>query len=169
MASCAACNATIFFGGNRNGDLRFCNARCEQNGLLSIRASEIPKEVVSKHLDELHRGNCPKCGGDGPVDVHTSYRIWSALVMTQYASRPSICCQGCGTKQRIGDTAFSAVLGWWGFPWGILVTPIWIDRNVIGFFRNPDPSEPSPALEKVVRLHLASTVPQSVPQSRGGI
>lgn len=169
MASCAACDATIFFGGKRNGDLRFCNARCEQNGLLSIRANEIPTDVVSKHLGELHRGNCPKCGGDGPVDVHTSYRIWSALVLTQYTSRPSICCQSCGTKQRLGDTAFSAVLGWWGFPWGILVTPIWIGRNVVGFFRNPDPTEPSPALEKIVRLHLASSVPQSVPPSCGGM
>ena len=168
MASCAACNATIFFGGNRTGDLRFCNASCQRNGNLAIAASQLDADTVSQHLEKLHRGNCPKCGGEGPVDVHTSYRIWSALVLTQYSARPSICCKSCGTKQRIGDTVYSAVLGWWGFPWGILVTPIWIGRNVVGFFSNPDPEQPSPALEKGVRLHLASNVPQALPQARGG-
>jgi hypothetical protein len=156
MARCDYCNSMILFGGKKQGDLRFCDAKCEQRGVLALVASQLPADAVALHLGEVHRGNCPKCGGAGPVDVHTSYKVWSALVMTQWSSNPSVCCRSCGTKQRIGDTVYSALLGWWGFPWGLVMTPVQVGRNVVGFFRTPDPSGPSPALEKIVRLHLAA-------------
>jgi hypothetical protein len=50
----------------------------------------------------------------------------------------------------------SLLLGWWGFPWGVLVTPLQLGRNVIGFFSVPEPTSPSPALENMLRLQLAA-------------
>jgi hypothetical protein len=168
MASCAYCNSMILFGGRKQGDLRFCDAKCEQRGVLALVANQLPADAVAKHLGEVHGGSCPKCGGDGPVDVHTSYKVWSALVMTQWSSNPSVCCRSCGTKQRIVDTLSSALLGWWGFPWGILMTPVQVGRNVVGFFGGPDPAEPSAALEKIVRLQLAGHLTQDARPSRPG-
>ena len=168
MASCDYCNSMILFGGRRNGDLRFCNEKCEANGALALAARQLPADHVARELAKVHAGQCPKCGGEGPVDVHTSYKVWSALVMTQWSSNPTVCCRGCGTKQRIGDTVYSAVLGWWGFPWGILMTPVQVTRNVAGFFGGPDPSSPSPALEKIVRLHLAANASYNATPARGG-
>ncbi len=155
MASCAYCNTSILFGGKRLGDLRFCNAECQQRGGLAIVASEIPDSEVSRYVMQVHNGSCPLCNGQGPVDVHTSYRVWSALVLTQWSSRPSICCRSCGIKKTLGDTAFSAVLGWWGLPWGLLMTPVQIIRNVFSLVRGPDPTTPTPALHRLVRLRLA--------------
>ncbi|HEX6705623.1 MAG TPA: hypothetical protein VF169_12745 [Albitalea sp.] len=156
MASCAYCSTTILFGGTREGDLRFCNAKCQANGTLSRVATQLPREDVERYLGEVHRGNCPQCRGDGPVDLHTSYRVWSAVFLTQWSSRPAVCCKRCGTKRKIGDMVFSLVLGWWGLPWGLLMTPVQLGRNLVGAFRTPDPSRPSPALEKVLRLQLAA-------------
>jgi hypothetical protein len=158
MASCAYCNTTIIFGGKRNGNLRFCNAICEREGALALLAEALPAADVGPFIGRVHRGNCPKCSGPGPVDVHTSYRVWSALVLTQWSSRPMVGCKACGTKQQLTDIAFSLVLGWWGFPWGILMTPIQIGRNVWGLLSPPDPTSPSLALEKMLRLQLASTL-----------
>jgi hypothetical protein len=160
MASCAYCNTTILFGGKRNGNLRFCNAKCEQKGALTLAATELPDAEVGAYIGRVHRGNCPECSGPGPVDVHTSYRVWSALVLTQWSSRPLVGCRACGTKQKLTDTAFSLVLGWWGVPWGLLITPIQLGRNVWAIFRAPNPAVPSPALEKILRLHLASQLIQ---------
>jgi hypothetical protein len=169
MASCAYCNTTILFGGKKQGDLRFCNGECQQRGILASVASQIPKQEVDGYVAKVHRGTCPSCSGTGPIDVHTSYRVYSALIYTSWSSRPAVCCKSCGTKRKLGDTAFSVFLGWWGFPWGLLVTPLQIGRNVVGFFRTPDPSTPSPALEKMLRLNLAAQVLQSQQRKEPGL
>jgi hypothetical protein len=156
MATCAYCNTTIFLGGKRQGDLRFCNATCLQRGALASVARALPQPEVDQYVARVHRGQCPACQGVGPVDVHTSYRVWSLLFMTSWSSRPKVCCQGCGTKRKVGDTVFSVVLGWWGFPWGFLVTPMQVIRNVWGVVNQPDPSTPSPALEQMLRLEMAA-------------
>jgi hypothetical protein len=155
MASCAYCNTTILIGGKRQGDLRFCNVTCAANGALVEVANQLPLVEVMRYAQQVHGGNCPRCGGQGPADVHTSYRVWSALVMTNWSSRPAISCQSCGTKRKIGDAFFSLFLGWWGFPWGLLMTPVQLGRNLIGLFQATDPSQPSPALERMLRLQLA--------------
>jgi hypothetical protein len=66
-----------------------------------------------------------------------------------------VSCRNCAVKARLSDAAFSLVLGWWGFPWGLILTPIQVSRNVIGMWRDPDPQRPSPLLERAVRVHLA--------------
>ena len=69
MASCAYCNTTILFGGKRNGDLRYCNDKCQQQGALASVANQLPREQVAAYLGRVHRGNCPQCDGPGPVEV----------------------------------------------------------------------------------------------------
>ncbi|HEV7608702.1 MAG TPA: hypothetical protein VGO61_15265 [Steroidobacteraceae bacterium] len=156
MASCAYCDTFILFGGKKHDDLRYCNAECEQKGVLARTASQMSPHEVSRRVAEVHQGDCPNCRGHGPVDVHTSYRVWSALFMTQWASRPAVCCQSCGTKKKLGDAAFSFFLGWWGFPWGLLMTPVQVVKNLGGLAVRPDPRAPTPALERMVRMELAA-------------
>lgn len=167
MASCAYCSTTILFGGKRNGDLRFCNDKCEQKGALALIADQLSPADVASYIGSVHRGSCPECSGPGPVDVHTSYRVWSALLLTQWSSRPLVSCSRCGTKQKLGDTAFSLFLGWWGFPWGILMTPVQLGRNIFALLKGPDPASPSPALEKILRLHLAAQTIERERQAPG--
>jgi len=156
MAKCAYCSSTILFGGKQQGEARFCNAECQKHGVLASVAGQLPADQVDSYVRSVHGGDCPLCDGAGPVDVHVSYRVWSALVMTTWSSRPAVCCNTCGTRKKVGDMFFSLLLGWWGFPWGVLVTPLQLGRNVIGFFRVPEPTSPSPALENMLRLQLAA-------------
>jgi hypothetical protein len=156
VAKCNYCGTLILFGGEREGERRFCNATCREAGFIVVIADHVPAEDVAQQLRQLHSGNCPKCGGEGPVDVHTSHRIWSALVMTSYTSRPDVCCRRCAVKAKLGGITSSALLGWWGFPWGVLGTPIQISRNLFSMVTMPDPSHPSPLLENMVRLNIAA-------------
>lgn len=155
MAKCAYCNSTILFGGARDGDLRFCNSLCLKNGVAVRLAKRIPDEMIQGEVEAIHHGPCPQCSGPGPVDVHVSYRVWSALVMTSWQSRPQLCCPSCGVRNKLGDALFSLVLGWWGVPWGFLITPIQIVRNLAGLAFAPDPCKPSKALAMIVRTHMA--------------
>lgn len=158
MAKCTYCGSTILMGGKKEGELRFCNDQCLHKGALMTVADQVPDDIVQQHISAVHSGSCPLCEGQGPVDVHTSHRIWSALLLTSWCSRPQISCRACGIKHKIQDTFFSLFLGWWGFPWGIFITPVQIIRNVSGLFMAPDPTRPSEQLEKLLRMNLASQV-----------
>ncbi|MFO0946564.1 MAG: hypothetical protein U1D30_11535 [Planctomycetota bacterium] len=56
---------------------------------------------------------------------------------------------------------FSGLFGWWGFPWGLVFTPLQIYRNVRGILSPPDSRVPSPELEYVVRQKLAERVAEA--------
>jgi hypothetical protein len=156
MASCGYCGTTVLFGGTREGELRFCNAECQRKGFVAAVAQHIPDHVVSEQVWKVYQGLCPQCGGSGPVDVHTSYRVWSALALTSWSSRPHIVCRSCGSKARLGDAAFSLVLGWWGFPWGLIMTPVQVFRNAAGLVRTTGSTAPSSQLTHLIRLRIAA-------------
>ena len=103
----------------------------------------------------------------GPVDVHTSHSVWSALVMTKWRSTPLVCCQSCGTKAKLQGVLSSGLMGWWGFPWGLVMTPVQILRNVGGLFKAPDPAAPSDELVKMVRGQLSAQLLQEESRSAG--
>ena len=163
MAKCEFCNSTILFGGVRDGQLRFCNEKCRNQGALLFASQQVPENVVQQAVWEVHRGPCPKCQGSGPVDVHTSHHVWSALVLTSWQSTPHISCRRCGIKEQLSDAAVSIALGWWGFPLGLFVTPVQIARNFVSMMRRPDPNEPSANLSKIVRLNMASQAIANAP------
>jgi hypothetical protein len=159
MPSCAYCNSTIVFGAKRDEDLRFCNSKCREAGALRCRGDQLPSDAVRRVVSGVHEGLCPKCNGHGPIDVHTSYRVWSAVLLTSWRSKPCICCRGCGLREQMFSFLSCAVLGWWGFPWGFVITPMQLIRNLTGILSPPDPAQPSQRLEGLLRLRMAAQLP----------
>lgn len=156
MTKCDYCGTTILFGGQQTGLLRFCNAQCAQKGTLVVASRQLPDSLVQQQVWAVHQGACPECSGPGPVDVDTSYRVWSALVVTQWSSHPRVSCRPCGVKAKMGDILVSGLAGWWGFPWGFIVTPVQLGRNIMGLVRSPDATKPSRQLETMVRTMLVA-------------
>jgi hypothetical protein len=154
MAKCGYCGSMILFGGVTAGGRRFCNAQCAQSGQWLQVAAQIPADVVEKQVWEVHQGLCPVCKGRGPVDIHMGYQVWSALVLTSWKNTQRLSCRSCGIKHQLSNLAFSLVAGWWGFPLGLIMTPVQIFRNIAGMVGGPDPMKPSDKLESVVRMHL---------------
>lgn len=159
MAACNYCGTTILFGGKKEGGLRFCNDKCLEKGRVLIIADQLPQEYVDQYAQELYRGACPKCGkNNGPIDVRTSYQVWSALILTSWSSKPQISCRSCGIKSQATGLLSSLFLGWWGIPWGIFVTPVQIVRNFVAIVYSPDKGAPSKKLEQAAKLNLAQSV-----------
>ncbi len=155
MAQCSVCNSSILFGGVRDGENRFCSKKCHRQGLRVSASSQIPDNMVQQAAWEIYQGSCPKCQGSGPIDVHTSHQVWSALFLTSWRNTKRISCRRCGIKAQLGDLAFSFVLGWWGIPFGVLMTPVQIVQNFISMVRETDKAEPSAKLVKMTRLKMA--------------
>lgn len=167
MAKCSYCSTTLIFGGKKEGDLRFCNDECWQKGRVLLIANEIPDDVIKQYARDIHSGLCPKCEQQrGPVDVYTSHKIWSMILMTSWSSVPQISCRSCGVKAMLAGTASSFFLGWWGIPWGILITPVQIAKNVWGLLRIEESMQPSSKLERMVRINLASHALAQANQSK---
>ena len=116
----------------------------------------MPDELVDDALSALHAGPCPDCGGPGPVDVHTAHSAWSALVMTSWKSTPRVSCRPCATRAKLKAIAFTGAFGWWGFPWGLIASPVQIGRNVLEMMNGPRPDAPSAALEDIARRTVAA-------------
>lgn len=112
-------------------------------------------------MEEVHRSNCPRCNGPGPLDVYKAHQVWSALVLTSWSSRPALSCKSCGTKRQIGALLLSGLFGWWGFPWGLVMTPVQIARNIAEMAGGPKAGSPSALLEKFVRLQAGARLAQA--------
>ena len=158
MAACDYCGTSILFGGIKEEGYRFCSEDCHGNGFLLALADRIPPEMVQEYQAEMKEGACPNCGGPGPVDLHTSHTVWSILVMTSWASHPKICCNSCGFRSKLGSFFISGLFGWWGLPWGIIMTPVQLCRNVYGMIRMPNPNKPSAEMLNILRLNLAAEI-----------
>ena len=156
MAQCDFCGTTILFAGVRDGELRFCNEECHANGSHLLVARRVPESIVEEYARRLHRGRCPRCKGSGPVDVHMSHRIYSLILYSSWRSRPHICCRSCGVKSQVGDTLYCLLFGWWGIPWGLVLTPVQIFKNMVSIFRRPDALRPSEKLKHLVSLEIAA-------------
>lgn len=154
MADCNNCGKSILFGGRRIDGARYCGVRCASRHSLLQMAEQVPTGVLQKHVEHWRSSACPRCNRPGPIDVYRHHRVHSFVLMTQWHTRQSVCCRRCGRRSQLGSALYSAALGWWGFPWGLLVTPVQVGRNLAGVFR-PAPPAPTEQLRKVVRLQLA--------------
>jgi len=96
MAKCDYCGSTIIFGGKRDANGRFCNQKCQGRGGLLALSRQIPEGAVQEQVWKFHQGPCPKCNGAGPVDVHVTHKVWSALYLTSWSSTPQTSCRSCG-------------------------------------------------------------------------
>jgi hypothetical protein len=156
MAQCVFCNSTILMGGVRHGVHRFCNKKCYQNTCILSVTKNVPASVLDGKVEEIWRGKCPKCEGTGPVDVHKVYEVWSALALTRWTTKSQVSCRSCASKSQLGGVAFSFFLGWWGLPWGLILTPVQITRNVVGICRGPEATRASQELRKLVLVNIGA-------------
>lgn len=155
IGQCDNCGTTIVFNGIKDSSLLFCNDKCKSKSLLLIYAKNIQQKAIDQKAQEIKNCACPKCGDAGQVGLHTSYKVWSMIFITSWRSEPQICCKSCGVKSQIFHIIKSLLFGWWGLPWGIIITPVQVLRNVIGLFQNDNYLHPSDKLKDYIRLVLA--------------
>ena len=154
MARCQQCNAVIVLGGARKDGARYCNSTCMKQN-QRVRQTPVSDVQLEATVLAVHAGPCPVCQRDGPVDVHNVHTIWSVLWFTQWKTVPTVGCRSCGRMAQLRGVLFSSLLGWWGFPWGVIVTPIQILRNLGGMFLAPHSEHPSAQLQELLRGELA--------------
>ena len=153
LQQCANCGEVILFGGVKIGTLRYCNAKCYEAARLLHTTFYVPENEVEDALTKFHEGDCPCCGGPGPVDYHFSYRLMSFLAVTRFETIPKISCQACAKKAKLRNLFITLFLGWWG-P-GLIFTPFYLCKNIYSLIYPLPTDAPSDVLREYIRLNIA--------------
>lgn len=154
--ACPTCGVSVLFGGVKDGDKKYCSKNCYEADEINRLSKQIPEEAVVTLIDKIRNAPCPKCDGPGPIDVHRSYSIYSIILFTSYETNEHIVCLKCAKKKQLVNLLSSSLFGWWGVPFGIVVTPIQIVKNIIELFKKPGQNEPTDLMHKRVRQMLAT-------------
>ena len=76
MGKCGYCGSRIIMGGARSDGQVFCNNKCLNNAYLLSVSQQVPADVLDRQIEEVFRGNCPRCNQPGPIDVHKVHQVW---------------------------------------------------------------------------------------------
>jgi hypothetical protein len=155
MATCDYCGATYRGGAIKEGLYRFCTGVCHSRGKALLRhLDRFPPSNLDVIIAREHAGPCPSCGQNHSIDVHDSYRIWSAFIYSSWQTGSFVACQECARQRHREDLVFCAVAGWWS-PRGIFVTPFFIVFNIMAMLRPKDRTVASDRFRKLIRMNLA--------------
>lgn len=88
------------------------------------------QQAAREPVEPVH---CSKCGKVTAQPRYLAFReIRSFILATQTKIRQGIYCSDCAPKEAWSASMSSAILGWWGFPWGPILTIKEILRNAFG-------------------------------------
>ena len=158
MAKCNTCGSFILWGGITHGAVKYCSNKCVQTAATEVLGQTVAEDQLEALVNEVRNGPCPQCKGPGPVDIHTSHSVMSFVVMTRWKSTPRMSCQRCGQREQLKSLGISMIAGWWGFPWGIIFTPLQVSRNLNALASPAGRNGPSEELRKALRTVLAKRV-----------
>lgn len=108
----------------RNLDPGLINCLIAQNEEHSI-------EDIYHYAELLRNCPCPICNNTWDELNGTIYHSIKSIIVTSITeTRWIIACPDCLDKQNRKAIVSCSLLGWWGIPWGILKTPVYIYRNL---------------------------------------
>jgi hypothetical protein len=78
---------------------------------------------VDTYCDIVSKLSCPSCGNTTErLNATMTGEVMSFIFFTTYNKKIKIGCPHCLDKANNGALTKTALLGWWGFPWGIIKT-----------------------------------------------
>lgn len=97
---------------------------------VDAQLNDITRDQLRSLAQIVKDAKCPDCGTmSQPLRGGMIRKVISFIVMTQSETRPYIACAECLNKKRSSAILNTSLLGWWGFPWGLIKTPTAIARH----------------------------------------
>ena len=97
-----------------------------------VKASDKPRRATMAAL------RCSKCGNITAQPRYVIFRhVVSVVLVTITTPVQGLYCSSCARKLAFKASCISAIGGWWGFPWGPILTITNIIRNAFGGTKAP--------------------------------
>ena len=99
---------------------------------------------------------CQQCGR-GPATIQSYMWVMSFFVLTRHLEYRANLCRACSTRTGLKEQAKSALLGWWGIPWGLMTfQALWINARTLARWST------LPALVGMLSLVVSLAVPVGI-------
>ncbi|MEZ6197167.1 MAG: tetratricopeptide repeat protein [Planctomycetota bacterium] len=83
-------------------------------------AIPVEDDPVQAEIERRFReGRCMRCNAEGAMP-RKFMRVMSFFVFTQHSRTEEFLCAPCAASTGIKEHTISALLGWWGIPWGLM-------------------------------------------------
>ena len=155
MAHCDYCGAAFRGWGTKHGKYNFCKGTCRDYGAVLDNLNDLSSAEVEAFVEKFRNGLCPSCNKFSDLDFHRSFRVRSMFVYTKWWTESEVSCRGCARKRQLGDLRYCIAFGWWGLPFGPIVTLVQAGRNMIALIRRDTRSRD---IDREAKLVLAARV-----------
>lgn len=92
---------------------------------IEAQSKELTENELNEIINKIVNLTCPECGQRNTPLVGSWIRtVKSLIILTSYKKVPIITCNSCAEKKKKNAMLSTALLGWWGVPFGLLRTPI---------------------------------------------
>jgi len=90
---------------------------------IEVQRKAISESELVEYCELLRTQPCPVCGSTSSrLNATMTGNVVSFIVFTNYEKKLLVACPDCLAKANKNAMIKSALLGWWGFPWGIIKT-----------------------------------------------
>jgi hypothetical protein len=118
--------------------LEVLKAEIKSRGLDEDIASGIDAQLIDTgslefdgYVSLIRSQACPVCAGTTlPLNAAVVSTVKSFILLTRYKKKLMIACPNCLQNANQSATNTTALLGWWGLPWGIIRSVQALTRNV---------------------------------------
>jgi hypothetical protein len=98
---------------------------------VEAQNKEYTIEEIDAYCDLVSNLACPSCSGTTErLNATLTGEVMSFLFFTTYDKKIKVGCPHCLDKANNNALTKTAILGWWGVPWGIIRTPQAIALNL---------------------------------------
>ena len=104
----------------------------------------LSEETLLAYCDILRDLPCPVCGSTtDKLNATITATVISFVVMSTYRKEMKIACPQCMDKLNNNATMKTAIMGWWGLPWGLIRTPqaLLFNNKMKKQNGNPEPND----------------------------
>ncbi|RYY00338.1 hypothetical protein EON78_01445 [bacterium] len=92
---------------------------------IDAQLQEIDEITLNDYTEILRNLHCPICKlNTYKLNATMTGRVISFIVFTSYEKKLVIGCPDCLEKANKDAMIKTALLGWWGLPWGLIRTPL---------------------------------------------
>ncbi|MCJ8312244.1 MAG: hypothetical protein HRU38_08380 [Saccharospirillaceae bacterium] len=156
--ACATCNSFIIFPGKKAGKRKYCNQHCFDMDKLGRISDDVSDTDAISRANIIKVSSCPTCQQTKALEIYKSYFVYSIILFTSWKTISELSCRSCAKKQQATNLTISSLAGWWGFPFGLIVTPIIIGANIVALIKKTDQENTSKALIEYSRMSLAREI-----------
>ena len=90
---------------------------------VEVQFKEVDEKTLNEYTELLRKLPCPVCKSTSDkLNATLTGNVISFVIMTNYEKDIKIACPKCLDKLNNKAMIKSALLGWWGIPWGIVRT-----------------------------------------------